>query len=94
MNDTLSFSYDIENYGYPVPIVPNSTEPDSQCKTVNCIYALINDRKKDLQERQQLLDEINKLHKDQEEVQNSLLNHKKEYAIQGKKVTELDSKLK
>ncbi|KAG1458702.1 hypothetical protein G6F46_002169 [Rhizopus delemar] len=83
----------LTSYGYPVPVVVNSSEPEDHCKTINCIYALINDRKKDMQERQRLLEKIDQLHKDQEELRTSLVNHKREYTLQDKKIIELSSKL-
>ncbi|KAI9281881.1 hypothetical protein BY458DRAFT_202953 [Sporodiniella umbellata] len=46
-----------------------------------------------MQERQQLLDEINKLYKSQEELNGVLLTQKKENALQNKKLAELSSKI-
>ncbi|CEJ00132.1 hypothetical protein RMCBS344292_14198 [Rhizopus microsporus] len=83
----------LTSYGYPVPIVVDSSDPEDKCKIINCIYALINDRKKDIQEKQQLLERINQLDKDQEELQTLLANHKREYMLQDKKISELKTKL-
>jgi|JXWR01.1.fsa_nt_gb hypothetical protein len=46
-----------------------------------------------MQERQRLLEKIDQLHKDQEELRTSLVNHKREYTLQDKKIIELSSKL-
>ncbi|RCH87311.1 hypothetical protein CU097_004375 [Rhizopus azygosporus] len=83
----------LTSYGYPVPIVVDSSDPEDKCKIINCIYALINDRKKDMQEKQQLLERINQLDKDQEELQTLLANHKREYMLQDKRISELKTKL-
>lgn len=46
-----------------------------------------------MQEKQQLLERINQLDKDQEELQTLLANHKREYMLQDKKISELKTKL-
>lgn len=35
----------LTTYGYTVPLVFDSTEVEEKCKIVNCIYALLQDRK-------------------------------------------------
>ncbi|CEG73812.1 hypothetical protein RMATCC62417_09122 [Rhizopus microsporus] len=46
-----------------------------------------------MQEKQQLLERINQLDKDQEELQTLLANHKREYMLQDKRISELKTKL-
>lgn len=83
----------LTSYGYSVPLVFDSTDVDEKCKIVNCIYTLINDRKNDALERQQLVYTINELKLRQTELDNQVVNLKRETKLKDKHCNEFRSKL-
>ncbi|CAO3649908.1 unnamed protein product [Mucor hiemalis] len=83
----------LTSYGYSVPLVFNSTNKDEQCKIVNCIYTLINNRKNDALERQELVHTINELKVRQTELDNHVVNLKRETQLKDKHCNEFRSKL-
>ncbi|KAG2201268.1 hypothetical protein INT47_006771 [Mucor saturninus] len=83
----------LTTYNYPVPLVFNSRSPDDQCKIVNCLYALLQDRKNDALERQEFINTINDLKKQQGGLESTMVNLKRDNNTKDQLNKELRSKL-
>ncbi|KAI8891276.1 hypothetical protein K501DRAFT_166457 [Backusella circina FSU 941] len=85
----------LTSYGYPKPLVFCSTEASDNCKIVNCIYSLLNDRKKDDLEREELVQVIRRLENEKEDIQEQLVNKQSKKLVQTKEktISDLGSKL-
>ncbi|KAI9348347.1 hypothetical protein BD770DRAFT_164807 [Pilaira anomala] len=82
----------LTSYGYPVPLVFDSTASEDKCKIVNCIYSLLRDRKSDAKEKHNLTYTIHELKKKQDELENQVIRLKRENNIKDKTNAEIRSK--
>ncbi|KAG2229306.1 hypothetical protein INT48_005343 [Thamnidium elegans] len=82
----------LTSYGYPVPLVFNSTQAEDKCKIVNCLYSLLNDRKSDANEKQEFIYTINELKKKQNELENQIVQLKRENHTKDQSNVEIRSK--
>ncbi|CEP11194.1 hypothetical protein [Parasitella parasitica] len=83
----------LTSYGYPVPLDFNTTHTEDKCRIVNCLYALLNDRKKDRKEREGCIQAFNQIQKEKHELQDQLAKFKKELALKDKHITDTRAKL-
>ncbi|KAI8984185.1 Afadin and alpha-actinin-binding-domain-containing protein [Mycotypha africana] len=83
----------LTSYGYPVPLIFDSDDIKHKCKIVNCIYSLMNDKKKDDQEKQEYRRMINEMKKQQQEIEQKLASCERDLKSKQNREKELEAKL-
>ncbi|GAA5812034.1 hypothetical protein MFLAVUS_005483 [Mucor flavus] len=82
----------LTSYGYPVPLVFNSTQAEDKCRIINCLYSLIRDRKSDANEKQEFLYTIEELNKKQNDLEGQIVQLKRENQTKEQSNVEIRSK--
>ncbi|KAL7310250.1 hypothetical protein PS15m_009771 [Mucor circinelloides] len=83
----------LTSYGYPIPLDFDSTEADDKCRIVNCLYTLLNDRKKDEKDREECIQAINRVTREKQELEDQLIKSKRELALKDKHNNDTRAKL-
>ncbi|KAI8989490.1 Afadin and alpha-actinin-binding-domain-containing protein [Pilobolus umbonatus] len=83
----------LTSYGYPVPLIFQSTDTADNCKIINCMFNILSDRQKDAMEKEQMLMTIHKLKKDNADIETELKISRRECSQLKTQCAGLQSKL-